>query len=227
VDSNTQASFRRCLPVSYTAPAFGSVADEVDISLSRDITERFKEKERSQGRHSDSELNAAFLPWKEADFQSISISRFSPVTIGHSGDRLLITLYQPRLRECTIDSTSSTERSTSEFTLSCLSPSLVSGPLPERLLINSGRKLQWLWHMQRCEFRTNYLSQKLIFMTNAFQMAILLQFNESDSITLQDLHTATSIPEQTLRNHLLPMVKMKVLIQDGDTFDLNLSTSYS
>ena len=63
-------------------------------------------------------------------------------------------------------------------------------------------------------------------MTNAFQMAILLQFNESDSITLQDLHTATSIPEQTLRNHLLPMVKMKVLIQEGDTFDLNLSTSH-
>jgi len=92
--------------------------------------------------------------------------------------------------------------------------------------MNSGRKLQWLWHMQRCEFRTNYLSQKLIFMTNAFQMAILLQFNESDSITLQDLHTATSIPEQTLRNHLLPMVKMKVLIQEGDTFDLNLSTSH-
>jgi hypothetical protein len=64
VDSNTQASFRRCLPVSYTAPAFGSVADEVDISLSRDITERFKEKERSQGRHSDSELNASFPPEK-------------------------------------------------------------------------------------------------------------------------------------------------------------------
>jgi len=77
--------------------------------------------------------------------------------------------------------------------------------------------------MQRCEFRTTYLSQKIIFLTNAFQMAILLQFNESDSVTLEDLHTATSIPEQTLRNHLLPMVKMKVLIQDGDTYDLNLS----
>jgi cullin 1 len=37
-----------------------SVADEVDISLSRDITERFKEKERSQGRHSDSELNVSY-----------------------------------------------------------------------------------------------------------------------------------------------------------------------
>jgi hypothetical protein len=60
VDLNTPANFRRCLPVSLIAPAFGSVADEVDISLSRDITERFKEKERSQGRHSDSELNASF-----------------------------------------------------------------------------------------------------------------------------------------------------------------------
>jgi hypothetical protein len=160
---------------------------------------------------------------KKADFQSTSISRFSPATIGHLADRLLITLYQPRLRECTIDSTSSMERSTSESPIPRL-PGFT--PVPQKLLMNSGRKLQWLWHMQRCEFRTNYLSQKLIFMTNAFQMAILLQFNESDSITLQDLHTATSIPEQTLRNHLLPMVKMKVLIQDGDTFDLNLSTSH-
>lgn len=100
-----------------------------------------------------------------------------------------------------------------------------SPPLLPSVLMNSGRKLQWLWHMQRCEFRTNYLSQKLIFMTNAFQMAILLQFNESDSISLEDLHTATSIPEQTLKNHLLPMVKMKVLLQDGDTYDLNLSMS--
>jgi cullin 1 len=37
-----------------------SFADELDISLSRDITERFKEKERSQGRHSDSELSVSF-----------------------------------------------------------------------------------------------------------------------------------------------------------------------
>jgi hypothetical protein len=107
-----------------------------------------------------------------------------------------------------------------QFILSCFT--LLAGAV----LIDSGRKLQWLWHMQRCEFKTNYLSQKLIFTTNAFQMAILLQFNESDSITLEDLHTATSIPEQTLKNHLIPMVKMKVLIQDGDTYDLNLSTSF-
>ena len=35
----------------------GAIADEKDISLSRDITERFKEKERSQGRYSDSKLS--------------------------------------------------------------------------------------------------------------------------------------------------------------------------
>lgn len=92
-------------------------------------------------------------------------------------------------------------------------------------LTSSGRKLQWLWHMQRCEMRTVYLPQKYILMTNAYQMAILLQFNDSDSVTLQDLHMATSIPEQMLKNHLSPLVKMKVLLQDGDTFDLNLSTS--
>jgi hypothetical protein len=63
VDLSTPASYRRCLPVSSKSPSMvGSAADEVDISLSRDITERFKEKERSQGRHSDSELNGAGRP---------------------------------------------------------------------------------------------------------------------------------------------------------------------
>jgi hypothetical protein len=64
VDLSTPASSRRCLPVSYTSPVSGAIANESDISLSRDITERFKEKERSQGRHSDSELNASFPPEK-------------------------------------------------------------------------------------------------------------------------------------------------------------------
>jgi len=69
VDLNIPANFRRCLPVSSKRPSILVLAaDEVDISLSRDITERFKEKERSQGRHSDSELNASFPPWKKLTF---------------------------------------------------------------------------------------------------------------------------------------------------------------
>jgi cullin 1 len=60
-------------------------------------------------------------------------------------------------------------------------------------------------------------------MANALQLAILVQFNDSDTWALKDLQTATQINEQTLKNNLAPMVKLKVLLQDGDTYDLNLS----
>lgn len=60
-------------------------------------------------------------------------------------------------------------------------------------------------------------------MANALQLAILVQFNDSDTWALKDLQTATQISEQTLKNNLAPMVKLKVLLQDGDTYDLNLS----
>lgn len=88
-----------------------------------------------------------------------------------------------------------------------------------------GRKLTWLWHVSKNEIRTTYLSQKYIFMVSSYQMAILTQFNNGDSLSLKDLLDGTRIAEGYLKPQLATLVKAKVLLQEGDTYDLNLSES--
>lgn len=56
-------------------------------------------------------------------------------------------------------------------------------------------------------------------------MAILVQFNESDSLSYKDIATGTSIAEGILKPQLALLVKAKVLLQEEDTYELNLSTS--
>jgi len=51
---------------------------------------------------------------------------------------------------------------------------------------HSGRKLTWLWNYSKNELRTNYLNQKYILMTSSFQMAVLLQYNTSDTLSLDN-----------------------------------------
>ena len=87
----------------------------------------------------------------------------------------------------------------------------------------SGRKLTWLWHLSKNELRMNYTNPKYILMTSAYQMAILMLFNEDISLTLKDIETATKIAPAQLNPVLGLLVKAKVLLQEEDTYDLNLS----
>ena len=93
---------------------------------------------------------------------------------------------------------------------------------------HSGRKLTWLWNYSKNELRTNYLNQKYILMTSAYQMAVLLQYNHSDTMSLQELGTATAISKEILTQVLAVLVKAKILInEETDQYDLNPSiTSY-
>ncbi len=77
--------------------------------------------------------------------------------------------------------------------------------------------------MQKAELKTNYLSQKYIFMTNLWQLAILCQFNEADSHSFKDIQAGTKIAENILTPQLNLLVKAKVLLQEGTNYDLNLS----
>ena len=62
-------------------------------------------------------------------------------------------------------------------------------------------------------------------MTNAYQMAILTQFNENDTQTYGDISASTRISDEALKPQVGLLVKARVLLQDGDTYDLNLSPS--
>ncbi|KAG1906467.1 Cullin-domain-containing protein [Suillus fuscotomentosus] len=87
---------------------------------------------------------------------------------------------------------------------------------------HSGRKLTWLWNYSKNELRTNYLNQKYILMTSSYQMSVLLQYNKHDTLSLEELITATAISKDILTQVLTLLVKAKVLInEETDQYDLN------
>lgn len=89
---------------------------------------------------------------------------------------------------------------------------------------HSGRKLTWLWNYSKNELRTNYLNQKYILMTSSYQMAVLLQYNDNDTLSLDELATATAISKEVLTQVLAILVKAKILInEEKDQYDLNPS----
>ena len=93
---------------------------------------------------------------------------------------------------------------------------------------HSGRKLTWLWNHSKNEIWTNYTQQKYTLMTSSYQMAVLVQYNDYDSLTLEELVKYTGINQESLKQVLAPLTKAKLLLQDkdGDPYDLNPSESY-
>lgn len=89
---------------------------------------------------------------------------------------------------------------------------------------HSGRKLTWLWNYSKNELRTNYLNQKYILMTSSYQMAVLLQYNNNDTLSLDELVAATAISKDILTQVLGLLTKARVLIsEETDQYDLNPS----
>lgn len=80
-----------------------------------------------------------------------------------------------------------------------------------------------MWHVSKAEIRTTYLQQKYIFMVSAYQYAILAQFNDSDQVQFKDVMDGTGLSENVLKPQLALLVKAKVLLQDGDSYELNLN----
>jgi len=91
----------------------------------------------------------------------------------------------------------------------------------------SGRNLTWLWNYSKNELRTNYLNQKYILMTSAYQMAVLLQYNDNETLSLDKLATVTNVRKDRLAQVLQPLVKARILINDmTDQYNLNPGLFY-
>ncbi|EJC98884.1 Cullin-domain-containing protein [Fomitiporia mediterranea MF3/22] len=88
---------------------------------------------------------------------------------------------------------------------------------------HSGRRLSWLWEYGGNQLRAKYSGQKHIFITSSFQMAVLLQYNDYDTLTFEELVENTGIPEDLLKQVLAILTKACVLLHDGDgePYDFN------
>ena len=157
----------------------------LDMSLSKDLTDQFKE--RMQQNHDDMDINFSIMVLG-TNFWPLSAPNndfIIPSDIFPTYDRFS-KYYQTK---------------------------------------HSGRKLTWLWNYSKNELRTNYLNQKYILMTSSYQMAVLLQYNKHDTLSLEELIAATAISKDILTQVLTLLVKAKILInEETDQYDLNPST---
>lgn len=185
--SSTRTSFSACSLVRVILFALAHLpltSGVLDMSLSKDLTDQFKE--RMQQNHDDMDINFSimvlgtnFWPLNPPGHEFIIPNDILPVY-----DRFT-KYYQQK---------------------------------------HSGRKLTWLWNYSKNELRTNYLNQKYIFMTSAYQMAVLTQYNDNATLSLDELQAATSISKEILKQVLASLVKPKVLLNDEtDQYDLNPS----
>ena len=59
-------------------------------------------------------------------------------------------------------------------------------------------------------------------MTSSYQMAVLLQYNNNDTLSLDELVAATAINKEILTQVLSLLVKAKILVnEETDQYDLN------
>ena len=94
---------------------------------------------------------------------------------------------------------------------------------------HSGRKLTWLWQLSKGEIKTNYLSAKTpyTFIVSTFQIGILLLFNDSDTVTYEDIQEATTLSAEILDPSLAIFVKAKVLNVTPEGSKPEAGTTYS
>lgn len=81
---------------------------------------------------------------------------------------------------------------------------------------HSGRKLNWLYNMSKGELIANCFKGRYTLQASTFQMAILLQFNLSESWTVQQLSESTQIRTDFLLQVLEILLKTKLLTSDVD-----------
>ncbi|EFA06626.2 cullin-1 [Tribolium castaneum] len=85
---------------------------------------------------------------------------------------------------------------------------------------HSGRKLNWLYNMSKGELHTNCFKNRYTLQASTFQMAVLLQFNVSESWTIAQLEENTQIKTDFLIQVIQILLKAKLITCDDDENEL-------
>ncbi|MEQ2190915.1 Cullin-2, partial [Xenoophorus captivus] len=79
----------------------------------------------------------------------------------------------------------------------------------------SGRKLTWLHYLCTGEVKMNYLSKPYVAMVTTYQMAVLLAFNNSQTVTYKELQDGTQMNEKELQKTIKSLMDVKMLNHDS------------
>jgi cullin 1 len=87
--------------------------------------------------------------------------------------------------------------------------------------LSSGRQLTWMWQYSKNEIQLSYLKPKITLMCSTYQLAVLMLFNEEESLHFGDIEARTKMAPDVLKSVMNILVKSKILLADGDTYDIN------
>ena len=93
---------------------------------------------------------------------------------------------------------------------------------------HSGRKLTWLWQLCKGEMKVNYIKNtKYTFQVSTYQIAILLLFNDSETVTYEDMQKATALSADNLDPALGILVKARVILPTQEDAKSEVGTTYA
>lgn len=81
---------------------------------------------------------------------------------------------------------------------------------------HNGRQLNWVWNRSKIEIKANISKPgkpPYLFTVSLFQYAILSYFQEADSLTAAYLLEKTALPAEVFKNHMIPFIKNKLIVQ--------------
>ncbi|KAL1115891.1 hypothetical protein AAG570_006180 [Ranatra chinensis] len=80
----------------------------------------------------------------------------------------------------------------------------------------SGRKLTWLHHLCQGELKLGYLKKPYIVTMQTFQMAILLLFEDTDSLSCSEVQTTLQLNTEQFTKHMASLIDCKLLTSSFD-----------
>ncbi|XP_034937978.1 cullin-2 [Chelonus insularis] len=93
----------------------------------------------------------------------------------------------------------------------------------------SGRKLTWLHHLSQGELKLNYLKKPYLVTVQTYQMALLLLFEQCDSMTFNEAAVSLRLHHDQLVKHAASLIDCKILkkntegeIKEDTILSLNL-----
>uniref|UniRef100_A0AAZ3PF45 Cullin-2 n=1 Tax=Oncorhynchus tshawytscha TaxID=74940 RepID=A0AAZ3PF45_ONCTS len=91
----------------------------------------------------------------------------------------------------------------------------------------SGRKLTWLHYLCTGEVKMNYLSKPYVAMVTTYQMAVLLAFNNSETVGYKELQDSTQMNEKELQKTIKSLLDVKMLNHDSQKEEIDTESTFS
>jgi len=91
---------------------------------------------------------------------------------------------------------------------------------------HSGRRLTWQHNLGSAEVRATFEKGKKEFLLHTYQMCIMMLYNNTLSLTFEEIKKATNIPDQELERHLLSLAHPKVRLLKKTPNNKNIANDH-